>query len=151
MTRRTQSHEIALVMCPAFGERYDVVNFLCGSDSPGFLALFTQRMLGDVPVADTFPRSTVAFACSGVASVSFILLCVLLGMSRAEPSVRQLGTAGMTTGAFWFIWHRAFSFQGITKGRPGNRERPRAIFYNTSIAQLKAKIPSEFPHLSSVQ
>ena len=105
-------------MRPAFGERNDVVNLLCGGNPPGYLALLTQRVLGDITVADAFPRSAVPFTGGGVASVSFIFLCVLLGMSRAEPSVRQLGTAGVTTGAFWFIRHRAFSFQGITKA-PG--------------------------------
>ena len=85
--------------------------------------------------ADTTPLRTVALAGFRVSPVSFILLCVLLGVGIAEAAVRQLGAAGIFTGFLGFPRHKHSS----TK-REAPMEFPAdaslQIFTNTSLAHI---------------
>ena len=68
-----QAHEIAVRMGAALTERQDVMYFLGGGDAAILLALLAQRVRLDVSVADTLPRTAVAFVGLGVALVLVVL------------------------------------------------------------------------------
>jgi len=105
MARGTQRQEIYLVVRAAIGERLDVVYLLRRGNPPVTLAQFAQRMRRDVAVADTFPRTAVAFARLGVAPVPFVFPRVPLGVGFAESAVRQRRTAGLLAWLLWFSRH----------------------------------------------
>jgi len=95
MTGFTQSNEILFAVRTSFGQR-NLVMYLFGQDQQSvLLAQLTQRMSRSVPIADTFPCSSVPSANSGIAVVFFVAFCFFLGVFLAEPSVSQHGTAGM--------------------------------------------------------
>jgi hypothetical protein len=62
MTGAAKAHEVLLVIGSSIGERNDVVNFLDGNVASFLQALFTKRMLVDIPVTDSFPRPAVSFS-----------------------------------------------------------------------------------------
>jgi len=71
----------------AFGERYDVVDFLGGRQLVGFGTFLTQRVHCNVPVTDTLPRSAIAFACGRVTVIFVVLLVSQFLMRLAVPTV----------------------------------------------------------------
>ena len=75
------------------------------------LAQLTQRMLLDVPVADALPGAAIPAAYSRVTVVLLVAFGLRLGVLLAEPAVRQLGTAGIRTGALGLCGHRSTSFR----------------------------------------
>ena len=111
-------------MGASLGERLNVVYLLCRSDPPGFLAQFAERVFGGKAGSDTMPRSTVAFAGLGVAPVLFILAGILFGVVITKAPVHQLGTAGVSAGFLWFVWHGVL-LSGVIKALAG---RPREGF-----------------------
>ena len=83
---------------------------------PSFLQThLTQRVRRSVAVADSFPSPTVLLVAVSRAAVlvvpfpgnRFMLLTVL--------PVREVWTAGVGAGAFWFLWHAAPRFPGKRK------------------------------------
>ena len=68
-----KAHEVAVRMGAALAERQDVMYFLGDGDAPVLLALLAQRVRLDVSVADTLPRTAVAFVGLGVALVLVVL------------------------------------------------------------------------------
>jgi hypothetical protein len=66
VTGFTKSHEIALLVTTAFGERKDVVDFLCGRQLSLLLAFLTERVRLDVAVTDALPASAVPVIGLGV-------------------------------------------------------------------------------------
>jgi hypothetical protein len=106
MTGFTKSHEIALLIAAAFGERKDVVDFLCGCQLALLLAFLAKRVRLDVAVTDSLPASAVAFVGLGVSLVLVVLFVhdfLMLGavlLMYSEPTA-----AGIGTGTFGFVGH----------------------------------------------
>ena len=88
-------------------ERQDVVDFLSRSYTSFLLTLLAQWVGGDVSIADTFPRSAVAFMYSRVAVVLFVAFRLLLRMLLTEPAICQLWAARVRAGALGFVGQRA--------------------------------------------
>lgn len=70
-----------------------MMNLFCGGQLALLLTLLTQRMRGDVAVADALPGSAIASAGSWVAVVLFIALRFQLLVFLTEPAVGELRTA----------------------------------------------------------
>ena len=82
-------------------KRLNMMHLLC-LDEPAFpLAPLTKRVCIHVPVTDAFP-------CPAVLFVPLILQLLML---LTKPAVRQLGTAGVRTGALWLCGHHSTSFR----------------------------------------
>jgi len=129
VTGFAQSDEILLIVRTTFRQRNFVV-YLFGRDQLSvLLTQFAQRMRRSISVADAFPRSAVTSADSGIAVVFFVAFCFFLGVFLAEPTVGQLGTAGMGARTLGFRGHW-FSF-GDDKShrRIYSRDGFRCIFW----------------------
>ena len=104
-----------------------MVDFLHRSQ-PSFLQThLTQRMGCSIAVADSFPSPAVLLVAVSGASVlvvpfpgsSFMFLTVL--------PVREVWTAGVGAGAFWFLWHAAPRFPGKRKALQGCSRKARSL------------------------
>jgi hypothetical protein len=84
MAGRTQRHKVFGVVRTAFGERFDVVDFLRRGKPSVPFALFAQRVRCDVAVTDTLPRPAVAFAFRPLASSALISWISVSKMSSAN-------------------------------------------------------------------
>ena len=102
----TQGDKIVSCVCAAFRERHLVMNLLGGGQSAFPLAQLAQRVLLDVPVTDAFPGAAIPAAYSRVTVVLLVAFGFRLGVLLAESAIRQLGTAGVRTGALGFCRHR---------------------------------------------
>jgi len=106
VTGFTKSHEIALLVATAFGEREDVVNFLGRRQLALLLTLLAERMRLNEAVTDALPASAVAFVGLGVTLVLVVLFVhdlLMLGtvlLTYSEPTA-----AGIGTGTFGFVGH----------------------------------------------
>lgn len=71
-------------------------------------ALLTQRVLPDVPVTDTLPRSAVPFLCFRVTAVTVVLPCVRPFVCRAVKFtvLGKVGAPVHAAGPLWFLRHR---------------------------------------------
>lgn len=84
---------------------------LCGWDEQAVrLTLFTQRVLFHIAVADTLPGTAVAFAYCGVSVVHLVTLGFCFGVLFTEPTIGELGTAGMRTRTLGFLRHSFTSY-----------------------------------------
>ena len=106
VTGFAKSHEVALLVTAAFGERANVV-YLLGRGEPALLFTFlTERMRFDVTVTDAFPGTTVSFVGSGVAFELVVLLCNnLLMLGAVLLAISKPTAAGVSAGTFGFVWH----------------------------------------------
>jgi hypothetical protein len=115
VTRLTESHEIALIIASAFGERTNVVNLLGGSEPTLFLTLLTERVRLDVAITDTLPGTTISLIGSGV---TFVLVVVfvhnLLMFGTVLLAFSKPTAAGVGTGTFRFVGHQIPPFTEIT-------------------------------------
>ena len=66
------------------------------------LTTLAERMHGYVSIPDALPCPVVPLPHSGVAVVAFVTPSFLLGMFITEPTIRQLGAAGMRTRTLGF-------------------------------------------------
>ena len=103
------------------------MDFLHGSQ-PSFLQTqLTQRMRRSIAVTDSFPSPAVLLVAVSGASVlvvpfpgsSFMFLTVL--------PVREVWTAGVGAGAFWFLWHAAPRFPGKRKALQDCSRKARSL------------------------
>ena len=103
------------------------MDFLHGSQ-PSFLQTqLTQRMRRSIAVTDSFPSPAVLLVAVSGASVlvvpfpgnRFMLLTVL--------PVREVWTAGVGAGAFWFLWHAAPRFPGKRKALQDCSRKARSL------------------------
>ena len=65
-----------------------MMDFFCRGQLALLLALLTQWVRGDVPVADALPGTAIAAAGCRVAVVLFVALCFQLLVFLTEPTVR---------------------------------------------------------------
>ena len=81
---------------------------------PAFpLAPLTKQVCIHVPVTDAFPCPSIPALGCRVPVVLFVPLILQLLMFLTEPSIRQLGTAGVGTRPLWFPWHRLTPFHFV--------------------------------------
>jgi hypothetical protein len=108
VTGFTKSHEIALLVTTAFGERKDVVDFLCGRQLSLLLAFLTERVCLDVAITDSFPATTVALVGLGVTLILVVLFVhdlLMLGtvlLTYSEPTAAGIGTRTFRFVGHWF-------------------------------------------------
>ena len=104
-----------------------MVDFLHRSQ-PSFLQThLTQRMGCSIAVADSFPSPAVLLVVVSRATVlvvpfpgnSFMFLTVL--------PVREVWSAGVGAGAFWFLWHAAPRFPGKRKALQDCSRKARSL------------------------
>ena len=107
MTAVAQSHEILLIMCPAFCERNNVVHLLCLGHPAFLVTLLAVRVASDVSVADTLPHSSVASLGHRVSSVAFVVSVNLFHVLRAERLTcgHEIRTARVAARLIRFVWH----------------------------------------------
>lgn len=111
VTGFTEGNEVVPCVCATLGKRYLVMHLLSGSQPAIPLAQLAQRVLLDVPVADALLGAAIPTAYSRVTVVLLVAFSFRLGVLLAEPAVRQLGTAGVRTGALWLCGHHSTSFR----------------------------------------
>jgi len=116
VTGFTESHEVALLVAAAFGEREDVVYLFGRSELTLLLALLTQRMRFDVAITDTLPSTTISFVGSRVTFVLVVMIVhcfLMLGtvlLANSKPTA-----AGVSTRTFRFVGHWFTSLSGHKK------------------------------------
>ena len=103
-------------------------------------AILTERMQLYITGTNLLPSRAVAFVFLISPAVLFIQLIDYFLMLLAVQSVRQLRTAGISTGLLWFLWHRIHFLFGHRKSRrPVSITDPRhgfyLLFHNTIITQ----------------
>src|SRR5699024_11375631 len=106
-----EGNEVVPCVGSGFGQRLLVVDLLGGGQPAFLLAQLAQRVLLDVPVADALPGAAIPAAYSRVTVVLLVAFGLRLGVLLAEPAIRQLGTAGIRTGALGLCGHRSTSFR----------------------------------------
>ena len=79
-----------------------MVYFLSRGNPTLLLTTLTERVSRYISVTDTLPCPVVPLPHSGVAVVAFVTPSFLLGMFITEPTIRQLGAAGMRTRTLGF-------------------------------------------------
>ena len=94
-----ERNQIALLVCPTFGQMYLVMNLLHWTQHTVLLALLTQRMVRCVAVTDTLPCPAIPTAYSRVTVILLVAAAFLLGVFLTEPAVRKPWTAGYGYGA----------------------------------------------------
>jgi len=116
VTGFTKSHEIALLIASAFGEREDVVYLFSWSKTALFLALLTKRMRLNVAVTDAFPSTTVSFVGYRVAFILVVMFihCLLM-FGTVLLTFSKPTAAGISTRTLWFVGHHFTSLLGIEK------------------------------------
>lgn len=92
-----------------------MVDLLGGNVEPALKTQFTQRVLGDVAVADTLPCASVSAFGLRAAVIAFVAFILLALMHRTISPVRQVGTAGIGAGTLRFSWHCFTSLPCIRK------------------------------------
>ena len=131
MTALTKRHEIICVVGTPVCKRKDVMHFL-GRRQPAFLlALFAQRMRGDVSITDSFPCSTVTLVGVRIALVFVVMALSNLPVLIAISTVGQPAAAGIGAGALRFSWHWCASLSGIRKATVGFLPRWLASILST--------------------
>lgn len=81
------------------------MDFLGGNVEPALKTQLTQRMLGDIAVADTLPCTSISSFGLRAAVIFFVARIFLFLMHRTVPTISQVGTAGIGAGPLWFPWH----------------------------------------------
>lgn len=115
MTRLAQSDQIISVMRSTLGQRQLMMN-LFGLNILLFpQALLTQWMRRCVGIPDALPRPSVAPAGGGVTLVLLVAFVLLPLVFLTEPSIGQVGAAGIRTGPLWLPWHLLHLRLGIKK------------------------------------
>lgn len=109
MTRLAQRDEVAPVMCSAFRQRNLVVYFFDWDKHSLLVAQLTEGVCLNIAVTDAFPRTPVPFPCCRVTTVLLVTLILFLLVFLTEPSLCQLGTAGMMARMLCFPWHHCTS------------------------------------------
>ena len=92
-----------------------MVDLLGGNVEPTLKTQLTQRVLGDVAVANTFPCASIPAFGLRIAVISFVAFILLALMHRTISPVRQVGTAGIRAGTLRFSWHCFTSLPCIRK------------------------------------
>ena len=134
-----QAHKVIIIVCPAAGQRNDVVNLLGGCKLSFLQTHLTKRMICNVSVTDSFPRSSVPLTHRRVTVIFFVPFILLLLMLCTEPVVRKFRTSGIGTRPFRFLRH-LFSPRFGHKKSPHRISPMKAvcihIFHTTIISQF---------------
>lgn len=143
-------------MGAAHRERDDMVYLFGRREHAVPLALLTEGMRRDIPVADTLPSSAIPFLGSRVALVLLIPLRLLLLMDRAEPTLRQLWAAGEAAGGLGLSGHSSHLPEiekalGALHSKGSHNNAPPAepgthLFDDTSISHRNLKVVHDSTH-----
>jgi len=130
VTGFTKSHEIALLVASAFGEREDVVYLFSWSETALFLALLTKRMRLDVAVTNAFPSTAVSFVGGRVTFILVVMFvhCLLM-LGTVLLTFSKPTAAGISTRTLWFVGHRFTSLSGHRKSPAGQTHKAWNLFY----------------------
>ena len=105
VTGLTEGAKVGFIMRTAAIKRENVMDFLGRDETVGLQAIFAQRVLGNVTVADEFPTMTVGFVWVLSAGM-FIIFAGGNGlMGRAITLGRERVTAGISAGFRRFSGH----------------------------------------------
>ena len=122
-----EGHQIVIPMRPALRKRDDVMDLLHRSQ-PSFLqAHLTQGMRRSIAVADSLPSPAVLLVAVSGASVPVVLSAGGSFMFLTVLPVREVWTAGVGAGAFWFLWHAAPRFPGKRKALQDCSRKARSL------------------------
>ena len=95
---------------------------------PSFLQTqLTQRMRRSIAVTDAFPGSAVLLIYVRTAFVFVVLPAGGCFVFLAILTVREVWTAGVGAGAFWFLWHAAPRFPGKRKALQDCSRKARSL------------------------
>lgn len=124
MTGFTKSHEIALLVASAFGEREDVVYLFSWSETALFLALLTKRMRLDVAVTNAFPSTAVSFVGERVTFILVVMFvhCLLM-LGTVLLTFSKPTAAGISTRTLWSFGHHFTSLSGHRKSPARNSHK----------------------------
>ena len=107
MATGTQAPQIAFIIRSAIGKGLHMMHQGCHRRFPQSEALLAERMRRDVSVTDFLPRTSIPFVT--VVATGEMLVVPLheapMFLAIARLAVGQIGTATVSTGAFWFRWH----------------------------------------------
>ena len=92
-------------MSTTLGHGNDVVYFLCRNKSAFLLALLAERMLADVSVTNTLPRTAILLVDVCCTLVLVVLLSCDGFVFLTVLSIREVRAAGIGTGTFGFAGH----------------------------------------------
>jgi hypothetical protein len=121
VTGLAERHQVLVVMCSAFGQRRDVVDFLGGRIPAKLSALLAERVRSKKSLSDLSPASAIAFRCFGVTLVAVVMAVNFSFVFLTVPALHQLGTAGEGTRPLGFSGHRPPP--GIKKDPKQSRRR----------------------------
>lgn len=113
MTGTAEGDEIASVVCSAV-RKWQLVMHLFGELVDVSLQTFlAQRMLTDMAITDSLPRSAVPFLGFRVTAVVVVFVVGRLFVRRAVKLtvIGKVRTAGHTARPFGFCWHGFTSFR----------------------------------------
>ena len=82
-----------------------MVDFLRRDEPSVLLAHFAQRMLTDMSVTDTLPRTAILLVDVSSTLILVVLFTGYSFMFLAVLSIRKVGTTGIRTGALGFARH----------------------------------------------
>ena len=112
MTAMAETHEVALVVCSAFADWFDVMD-LFDRDVPAFLHThLAEGMLMNVAGPDLTPLSSVSLVpVVPTCEVIVVIIHELLVLSAVAVAVmlHEVRAARIPAGPLWFPWH-AFHF-----------------------------------------
>ena len=115
VARTAQRHQVSASMSPAFGYRQHMMHLVHRGELALFQTHLTQRVLTNIAVTDTLPRSAVFFVDIRGTLILVILPPHLFSMLFAVLPVTQVRTAGIGTRTPWFLWHSHISFRAKEK------------------------------------
>ena len=95
VARTAETHKVVSCVCATLGDGNFMMHFYGRDYLAVLLALFTQWVLADVSVTDSFPSTAVLLVDVRCAFILVVLSAGNGGMLLAVLSVRKLGTAGV--------------------------------------------------------
>ena len=107
MARYAERYQIALLMCAAISERFDMMDERCANVSPPLFAHVTERMPGQMMVTNPAPHVAIPLVLI-VATSEVVIMPLhrfLVRLTVATLSIREVRTARHTAGALRLSWH----------------------------------------------
>ena len=111
----TQRSKVALIMRTTLREWLDVMHLGRWRDPPCFLAVLTQRVGREIPLAYLLPRLVVAAVNLWVALVLAIACSLNFRVHRAVALVGELRAAGIPARLCWTLRHCSPPFACMAK------------------------------------
>ena len=114
VARTAETHKVVSCVCATLGDRNFMMHFYGRDYLAVLLALFTQWVLADVSVTDSFPSTAVLLVDVRVTLVLVVLSAGYGSVVGTILSVCKVRTAGIGTRSFGSCWH-GFTSYGIVR------------------------------------